>query len=255
MKIERAIQAWEYRKMARITLKGVDPIETVKKYNEGAFRSLSLSSISVKDEEIRKKLRCQGKGLSTARENFKDKVGSSRVVISKPSYNRKTTRCLHCTFDFDWEPVGNLLSYSNFSVNENGEIGHFHKFTMGDTDFCCDFECQLALTQNEKSKRCLYRRSDFANSEVMLRLLYSLLYPDEGELRPAMDKRLYDLNNGHLTRDEYKSHSHIYNKRPNVEIEKKGSVYIASQNLHCKIKENVVLWNGYPQDDPAYSLP
>jgi hypothetical protein len=79
-----------------------------------------------------------------------------------------------------------------------------------DQPYYCRFECCYSGL-NRDHKDALY-----INSETLLKLLYSKVYPNATDLVPAPDWRLLDINGGPLSSDEYDKNTHRYLRTVNV---------------------------------------
>lgn len=105
-------------------------------------------------------------------------------------------RCMYCLTDFDHEICGYPVAHETTNVlNEQGLYQVFYTFWIEGV-FCSD-ECSLAHLQ--QSSR---RDSTLANSEMWLKFLYRLKYPEQ-VLKAACHPSLLDVNGGSITRKKW----------------------------------------------------
>lgn len=120
-------------------------------------------------------------------------------------------RCMRCTEDIPGVAMGYPLGYQETTVltndDNNAELAKYRiLYTFWVEGRFCNFECALGYVQNMLDRPASYRDTTIRDSERMLKLLYKLMYPNAGPLRPAQDPILL----GGISKEDWKDQRHVY---------------------------------------------
>jgi hypothetical protein len=75
----------------------------------------------------------------------------------------------------------------------------------------CSFECALGYIRLILARPADFRDPTLKESERLLKVLFSLTYPENATpLRPAQDPRLLQSNGGSLTKEQWQDARHVY---------------------------------------------
>lgn len=204
-------------------LKGVDPNQIFNDYQAGFFsrvpRNKSKIQISQNTAILATKY-----GITNHDPVFcvKDK-NNSNIIVATTGHEDfcvfTTTggtlpvggRCMHCIEDFNTVAVGIPVGYREMTVltNADNNVKNAHYrvlYTFWVERRFCSFECALAFIQTMLIRPANYRDTTIRDSERMLKLLYRLMHPNAGPLRPAQDPTLL----GSLTKEQWKDQRHVY---------------------------------------------
>ena len=132
-------------------------------------------------------------------------------------------RCEHCKYDFTEIAVGYPVAYQELTAltNETDDPKNAKYrilYTFWVEGKFCTFECALGYIKLMLGRPANYRDSTINDSERLLKLLYSLTYPNSPPLRPAQDPRLLQINGGSLTKEEWNNKKHIYIRTDRVHM-------------------------------------
>jgi hypothetical protein len=124
-------------------------------------------------------------------------------------------RCEHCKEDFTEVSVGYPVAYQENMVltndDPNPKNAHYRiLYVFWVEGKFCSFECALGYIRIILSHQSDYRDTTIRDSERLLKLLYKLMYPTAGVLRPAQDPRLLRVNGGSLTKEQWQDNRHVY---------------------------------------------
>lgn len=124
-------------------------------------------------------------------------------------------RCDFCKDDFKDVAIGYPLGYQELTVLTNydkdvSKSRYRILYTFWVEGKFCSFECSLGYIRLILSRPADQRDTTLRDSERMLKMLYKLMYPTAGPLRPAQDPRLLKTNSGSLSKDEWQDTRHIY---------------------------------------------
>lgn len=120
-------------------------------------------------------------------------------------------KCNWCQRPLTSYPIGIPIK-----LEHHGPLLIFHV----DQPYYCRFECCYSGLRRD------FKDPLYMNSETLLKFLYSILYPNSGDLKPALDWRLLDINGGPLSSDEYDKETHIYKRTVNVILSPVKVVYM-----------------------------
>jgi len=120
-------------------------------------------------------------------------------------------RCMRCTDDIEGIAMGYPVGYQEMTVLTNNDPSpksarYRILYTFWVEGRFCDCECALGYIQTMLARPATYRDTTLRDSERLLKLLYKLMYPTAGPLRPGQDPSL----RGALTKEEWKDHRHVY---------------------------------------------
>lgn len=199
-------------------LKGISFNEVFKKYKNGYFteEKEKCQIISAKVDLT------LNPAYSTDRESgvftCKDKHNKNYVIATtghenirlymEDLENLKGGRCHYCAEDFEGDRVGYPVKHEENPIVENGVYRIINVFwTEG---IFCSFECCLAFVRKNMIKPYNFRDIGMEDSELLLKYLYRLMYPNNETLKPAPDLGLLISNGGSLTHKEWHSGKHEF---------------------------------------------
>lgn len=125
-------------------------------------------------------------------------------------------RCSFCNEDFTQTALGYPIGYREQLIlvpnqEEPSKSQYRIVYVFWVEGRFCSFECALGYIRLIMSRPADFRDSTLKDSERMLKLLYSMSYPDNKKtLRPAQDPRLLQINGGSLTKEQWQDSRHIY---------------------------------------------
>ena len=120
--------------------------------------------------------------------------------------------CDWCRLQFDTQPFG---------VPVERRVAPEVVYWIEGNACCC--ECSYSLICEDQEKMPERRNQSYHNSEILLRGIFSKLFPDR-ELRRAMDWRLLKKNGGSLTPQDYRS-SHSITRTHNMRFQSAEPYY------------------------------
>lgn len=210
--------------MSRLLLRNIDPKQVLISYAKRDYSKLKLSDFErlivvpkvVIDNSIK------------VPEKFKSNQGVVHVIIVNPTKFQAIRHCHQCRAGFNHDPIGIPLAmekYQESSIDDpstrtadNSLTGTMNSSSTRTVykficEGCyCDDECCLEDIAKLTSMQATAREVRYAESETLLRLMHYLMYPDAPQLERALDFKLLDINDGPLTREEYKSNSYRYTR-------------------------------------------
>ena len=130
-------------------------------------------------------------------------------------------RCSFCNADFAHTAMGYPIGYQELAVltndDPNPKTARYRiLYTFWTERKFCDCECALGFVKMMLARPSDYRDTTIRDSERLMHLMYKLMYPTAGPLRPAQDPGLLIENGGSLTREQWKDQRHIYMRTDRV---------------------------------------
>lgn len=201
-------------------LKGLDPNKLLSDYQAGFFTRQPTIKSKIKIAQNMAIL-APKYGISNHDPVFslKDRNNCSVVIATTNHSNFEVFtrdggqlqtggRCMRCTGDIPGVAIGYPIGYRETPVltNTEGAARYRLLYTFWTEGRFCDFECALGYVRSVLARPANYRDTTIRDSERMLKLLYKLMYPTAGPLRPAQDPNLL----GALTKEEWKDPRHVY---------------------------------------------
>ncbi len=222
-------------------LKGVDPQQVIQRYLNGEYRSLTLPkakvSVSVADISLDRKLT---NNYDDEVYEFTDRSGQRQriVTVNYSTFEAKRTGksvthlCRWCRLPIEatTDPIGIPMLQEYDPVNN---ISTFH--TEG--TYNC-FECVYAHIKACTQTPWPIRNQGYCSSEILLRRLFSICYPEE-KLYPAPDWILLNSNGGSLTSKEYFSKYHLYKQLSMVRLFPVKLEYVVVERPRARLNINV----------------
>lgn len=204
-------------------LKGVDPNKLFNDYQAGFFSRVPRNKSRI---EISQNTAILAPKYGTTNHDpifcVKDRNNCSVIVATTghEDFSVFTTsggtlpvggRCMHCLEDFTTVAVGIPVGYREVTVLTNAETNiknaHYRiLYTFWVERRFCSFECALSFIQTMLARPAAYRDTTIRDSERMLKLMYRLMHPNAGPLRPAQDPALL----GALSKEQWKDPRHVY---------------------------------------------
>jgi len=126
-------------------------------------------------------------------------------------------RCDLCKNDFEHTSMGYPVGYQEQTVLTNDDSDPRNAryrvlYTFWVEGEFCSFECAAGYVKLILSRPSDYRDTTVRDSYRMLNMLFKLMHPTAGPLRPSQDPRLLSRNGkgGSLTEEQWKDPRHIY---------------------------------------------
>lgn len=209
-------------------LKGVDIHRLIADYQAGAFNRPWTYKKKIKLSQTSTSL-APKYGVSNRDPIFsiKDKHNSN-VVFATSGHNDFEVftrtggnlpiggRCCLCGDDFDQTALGYPIGYQEQLILPNNQEDPLKAryrimYVFWVEGRFCSFECALGYIRLILARPADFRDPTLKESERLLKLLFSLTYPDnKTPLRPAQDPRLLQSNGGSLTKDQWQDTRHVY---------------------------------------------
>lgn len=225
-------------------LKGVDPKEVLKSYYEGKYtRQPNIKSKITIANNTAIIAPIYGNDSSSPIYCIKDRHNSTVIIATSNHANyelhNKTGdqlpiggRCKSCMEDFDHITLGYPLAYRETSLLTNVEGSEpvyrtIYSFWLEGT--FCSFECVASYIIKVLSQPADNRDTTMRDSYRMLTLLFTLMHPNAGPLRPAQDSILHVREGGSLTDEQWKDKRHIYVRTNRIHIAPLKTEYIQQQ--------------------------
>lgn len=204
-------------------LKGLDPTKLLANYQAGVFSRPPTAKSKIKIAQNTTIL-APKYGTSNRSPVFcmKDRNNCSIIVATGNHADFQVFtetggqlpmggRCMHCLEDFTGIAMGNPVGYQELTILTNSDPNPRNAryrvlYTFWVERKFCSFECTLGYIQMMLARPADYRDTTIRDSERMLKMLYKLMYPTAGPLRPAQDPNLL----GTLTREEWRDQRHVY---------------------------------------------
>lgn len=204
-------------------LKGLDPNKLLSDYHAGFFSRSPAAKSKIKIAQNMTIL-APKYGISNHAPVFclKDRNNCSVVVATTNHTGFEVFtrtggqlptggRCMRCTQDIPGVAMGYPVGYQEVTVLTNADVNPQNAryrvlYTFWVDGRFCDFECTLAYIQSMLARPAIYRDTTIRDSERMLKLMFRLMHPTAGPLRPAQDPGLL----GALTDEEWKDPRHVY---------------------------------------------
>jgi len=198
-------------------LKGIDPNEIKKKYNEGKYNNLRFPSSKIRLSNISHvSTTIYGSSPDDPKYQFKDKNNMSIVVVMSNTKdyeiylrgifeNARGGRCWWCLRDFEHKPVQIPIRMEKM----NREDKTYFCFWSENSRYC-GYRCAYAWVLRQALMDPLYKLSDY-----YLRMIFHFQYPNES-LNPATDPRLLEIHGGCLTNEEFDKNNYRYQRTSNV---------------------------------------
>lgn len=219
------------RVVPTILLKGINPTLLFEEYKKGTFSYLPTSKNKIKYANNANILApSYGKDNSFPIFCLKDK-NNCDVIRTTTGFNdyeiyTKTGgnlpvggRCEYCREDFETTAIGYPLNYEEKTILlSDSENVYRTIYTFWVEGKFCSFECALGYVRIILSKPSDYKDTTTRDSERLLKLLYKLMHPDAGILRPAQEPRLLITNGGALTKEQWQNSKHIYTRTDKIVI-------------------------------------
>jgi len=190
-------------------LKKVDPLEVYQRLIKGDFKSIVKNVRSAQPIESRE-INVYGSNSDDASFTFKDHNNLLQVIVSSNHNDRKTCDWCKQSIPDDSIIIGVPISYAFQAGNH-----------IIDMEGCChSFECAFSYLKRFRGYHVSTFDPIYANSETILRFLFSLCYPGE-TLKDAMDPRIYKQMGGSVSNIKH----HSYVRLPSVVIQKAKVLY------------------------------
>jgi hypothetical protein len=209
-------------------LKGVDIHKLIAEYQTGAFnrpwtynKKIKLSQtttslapkygVSNKDPifSVKDKHNCNVVFATSGHSDFE--------VFTRTNGNLPVGgRCGLCCDDFTQTALGYPIGYREQIILSNNQedpskAQYRIVYAFWVEGRFCSFECALGYIRLILARPADFRDPTLKDSERMLKLLFSLTYPENKmPLRPAQDPRLLLSNGGSLTKEQWQDTRHIY---------------------------------------------
>jgi len=213
-------------------LRGIDPAQIYREYLAGASSHITQPPSSVKimaDEP----LVAPSYGTDAHAPIYQVRDRGNRAIIMATSNHRnfevyhKTGqfplggRCEWCRQDFKHEGNGMVVAYRLDHLllcdhEGKSSLERTHNFWTEGT--MCDHECALAQAELLAAIVPNLRDPIYLDAPSSVKLLYSLMYPDEPELIAAQDYRLIAENGGSIPYAQFKKGRHIWKRSSNLLI-------------------------------------
>lgn len=210
-------------------LKGVDPNKLLADYQAGVFTRQPLIKSKIKIANNTAILApIYGTSNYESIYRVKDRHNCDTVIATNGHSNFEVFtrtggqlqvggRCDLCKKDFDHVAIGYPVGYQELTVLTNNTPDpktavYRIIYTFWVEKEFCRFECAAGYVQLLLSRPCDFRDTTVRDSYRMLQMLYKLMHPDAGPLRPAQDPSLLikDGRGGSLTEEQYNDRRHIY---------------------------------------------
>lgn len=233
-----------------IVLPGINPAEIADKFNRGEYVNMTLPKL---DTQI------VVPGSIGIRTNYSGNIHDPSFIVhgksgietiyhttNSENYSKEHNLpnlemcvgekeklcCIWCGYE-----VGNdylqLPTFTEYTMSPNAE---FILEVYGEGCYCGGRCCLADIL--EKGKGINKHDINYQNSEVVLRMIHFLKYPNEPTLEPAPPKHFLKKYNGALSREQFCSKIYTYTEVPNVHF----------LNSKCLIKQenylNGVSFNG-----------
>lgn len=212
-------------------LKGVDPVKITQLYQSGYFSQKHTKSKIEIAQNTTILSPVYGTNNNSPIFSIKDKNNTSVIIATSGHQDFEVYtknggklceggRCDFCKEDYKCLSVGYPLNYQEQTIstfepgNPKAKYRIFYTFWVEGR--FCSFECALAYVKRILSHPADSRDTLLRDSERLLKMLYSLTYPDATFLRPAQDPQLLITNGGSLTKEEWNNSKHIYIKTGRV---------------------------------------
>jgi hypothetical protein len=209
-------------------LKGVDIHKLIAEYQRGAFNRPWTYKKKIKIAQTSTSLApSYGNSNKDAIFSVKDKHNSN-VIFATSGHNDFEVftrtggnlpvggRCGLCGDDFTQTALGYPIGYQEqiMLCNQSDDPLKAHYrliYVFWVEGRFCSFECTLGYIRLILARPADFRDPTLRDSERMLKMLFSLTYPDiKTPLRPAQDPRLLLSNGGSLTKEEWQDTRHVY---------------------------------------------
>jgi hypothetical protein len=209
-------------------LRRLDPDNVNQRYRSGHFSKLTTfpPRLQLRETTIvqaKNVISQQGQGPTDETYTFRDKSNALQSVVTtnhalfsdiQPPY-----QCMNCNHQFEHDPIGVPLRMKETKEGEG-------KITQYISDGChCTFECALSTIRRYYPTSRKHRDPLYMDSESMLRHMFCLLYPDEGQLKAAQDTRLLKPN-GPLSYDVWSQKKHRYYRTTSIILNPSKTQYL-----------------------------
>jgi hypothetical protein len=126
--------------------------------------------------------------------------------------------CDYCGCSFESGSVGYPLGYSEdqILVGEGGDARYVTLYTFWVEGSFCSYEDALGYVRHKLSRPAIYRDTSLRDTEMILKQMYRLAYPDAGPLQAANDDRLLQRKGGSLSDEEWRRTHHTYRRTDRV---------------------------------------
>lgn len=231
-------------------LKGLDPISVINKYQSGFFSSITAGkalTIELSKKNAGPTLApVYGTSNSESVFSFKDRHNSNIVIATSNHQNYETFRrngghlqcggrCDFCKEDFEHTVIGYPIAFqenvvlTNADMDVNSAVYNIIYVFWVEGTFC-SFECALGYLNLIRSPSIHQSDLTLKDSEMYLKLMYKLMYPQNGILRPAQDPKLLkevsnnnntsmvSIHHGSLSREEWSDPKHTYMRTDRVAL-------------------------------------
>lgn len=210
-------------------LRGLDPNKLLTDYQSGFFTRVPANKSKIKISNNTAILApTYGTTNHSPIYSVKDRHNSSIIIATTGHSDFEVFtrtggqlpvggRCDLCKKDFNHVAMGYPVGYQELTVltntdpnPRNGRYRIIYTFWV-EGEFCC-FECAGGYIKLILSRSSDYRDTSNRDSYRMLNMLYKLMHPTAGPLRPSQDPKLLIRNNkgGSLTEEQWKDQRHIY---------------------------------------------
>lgn len=222
-------------------LKGIDPVKVITNYLNRKYDSLRLplTKITTATNFTPVSLLPRyGDSVNDQTYIYRDKTNNQQIITTSNHYSYSIVRdniengrpiqllvkgkCRWCHLELKVEPVGipikiEILGNRSYVFHVDGQY--------------CSFECCYAGLKRLNIPNPYYRDPLYMDSEQMLKLMYSVIYPNAGRLREAPDWTLLKENDGPLDAKEFFNNSHIYQRTTNIILLPVKIEYTLSKSL------------------------
>lgn len=197
-----------------IFLRGINPVQVLSDYKNGFYSREIVAKTKIVPSESHQIL---AQVYSSDHESgvfcVKDKNNSDVIIATTGNVNYQLCRgqdfdntkcggrCDSCKRDFTHQVVGYPIDYEEVTIPVTGSDGKtryrvFYLFHV-EGEFC-SFGCALYFIKRAMARPSSYRDSSLSDCERWLHLLYNLMHPTAGRLKPANNPQLLTANGGSI---------------------------------------------------------
>jgi hypothetical protein len=194
-------------------LKNVNPTALFKKYKSGYFNRPVKNKTLIDIVKPQLKVSTLNKNTEI---NTKIVTSGEKSVELFLKNGRKMPmggRCQGCTRDFTHEQIGYPLAYEcQYLIDENDKYKPVHIFWVEG----CFHSYGCCLIYIRRINNGILKDNLMVDAEIMLKLMYHLIYNIDHPLKEDNDPLLLDTNGGSLTVEEFEDNSVSYNRSNTV---------------------------------------